>query len=123
MTLDEALQLIADGGFPKDWDKCCGLCTNIAKHARGYIPHVERIVGRIAEDWEHFSGDRRFPVPSDIHFEVLEGFSSQADKRYMTCDSFYEGEYGTKRRALAGYLVGKLSKENMAQNAVRSLTI
>ena len=101
-SLDEALQLVADGGFPKDWNKYCGLCTNIARHAHCNIPYVEHVVGRLAEDWEHFSGDHRFPVPSDI-----EGFSSQADKRYQTCDSFYSGEM---RRKLAGYLVGRLPK-------------
>lgn len=101
MTLDEALQLVADGGFPKDWSKYCGLCTNIARHAHCNITYV----GRLAEDWEHFSGDHRFPVPSDI-----EGFSSQADKRYQTCDSFYSGEYGEMRRKLAGYLAGRLPK-------------
>lgn len=104
-SLDEALQLVADGGFPKDWDKCCGLCTNIARHAHCNIPYVEHVVGRLAEDWEYFSGDRRFPVPSDI-----EDFSSHANKRYLTCDSFYSGEYGKMRRKLAGYLVGRLPK-------------
>ena len=109
-NLDEALQLVADGGFPKDWNKYCGLCTNIARHAHCNIPYVEHVVGRLAEDWEHFSGDHRFPVPSDIHFDDIEDFSSHANKRYQTCDSFYSGEYGEMRRKLAGYLVGRLPK-------------
>lgn len=110
MTIDEALQLVADGGFPKEWSKYCGLCTNIARHAHCNIPRVEHLVSRLAEDWEHFSGDHRFPVPSDIHFDDIEDFSSHANKRYQTCDSFYSGEYGEMRRKLAGYLVGRLPK-------------
>lgn len=116
MTIDEALQLVADGGFPKDWDRRCGLCTNIARHAHCHIPHVERLVGQLAEDWEHFSGDRRFPVPSDIEFsrEMLlrGGYSSAANKRYMmdSLTGLYSGKYGEMRRKLAGYLVGRLPK-------------
>jgi len=58
------------------------------------------------ETWEHFSGDNQFPIPSPD--------GGHPGAWYMATPNLYVGEYGEKRRELAGHMARRMEEWRMS---------
>lgn len=85
-----------------------GICYLIYKEFKNHMgerPYlsfedVSNYVQLNCKDWDHFSGDARFPIPSHI-----KGLSPS--DLFCSLEPRWSGEYGNLRRDLLDYLINK----------------
>ncbi|QJT71825.1 hypothetical protein TH1_143 [Shewanella phage Thanatos-1] len=70
---------------------------------------VTRLFGKIAKEWEHFSGIDLYPVPSG-----LEGIPPGM---MFSISDMWEGDYGALRKDLLNFVIGKLQENQMGQTS------
>jgi len=96
------LRGLADGSVEPEDRVFGGLCWELFMQFRGCADAWIYLVGGLAEDWEDFSGNKRFPVPSpDIRFSAYDAYQL-GFKRWA------DDEYGASRRRLCAHLADKI---------------
>lgn len=86
-----------------DWNS--GLCDYLTDHTGDiFTTQVHQWLSVIFEEWEHFSGDIKYPVKSvDSEITAAEYYQDRL---------LYQGEYGDLRFQLAEYVLSRLNSGN-----------
>lgn len=93
-------------------DRSMGICGNVCRAIESQHPDADftTMCLKLARDhwtlWEHYSGDRNYPVPS----EEARGHHS-AESRFYVRDDMWTGAYGAKRWELVEYLIATIKGE------------
>lgn len=101
--LIDYLQGIADGAAKVN--KSLGLCSHVASLYPEYSEIFDNAMRQVCKTWKHYSGDNLFPIYMPRFINPANAFI-KADKH----GTMYKGEYGRRRRELAGLIAEELRK-------------